>query len=383
MDLPKMHMIISKRKIQLETWGRNFCRPLRQDDTETSCKGILKPLSHGPKNIANIWICSCQLISHTQIQEKSVEDVNNQYSRFPGTEAWTNEENDSFPSPTLSPWSSKPKTKSAHSETFAIPTTSNWRKGTSGTSMEAMMMEQLVTIFFLLLNLVDATRIARIRTSTHEHERREKAPQPCTNSCRAANHLQLETHWHLELEPWTPSWKAPRNRTSFFFAGRWHTVGLQEPVQYLHHEITCRGSSIWPNSTGARFFFRKRIFQPDTRSIRNQAGQWRPRTPGNGNPRFSMMSLHCQNTFAKEKKKRSIASNIFSRSPYFHVARKYGGCCSNWRRKAGPQQQLDSTIEETVKNAKMPVPPGPSTCRPVWCLWLRETTQILIKAAHT
>ena len=34
-----------------------------------------------------------------------------------------------------------------------------------------------------------------------------------------------------------------------------------------------------------------------------------------------------------------------------------------WRHKSGPQQQLDGTIEDAFKNAKLPVPPGPS---PLW-----------------
>ena len=47
-------------------------------------------------------------------------------------------------------------------ETFAIPTTTTWRKGKVGAAMEAMGMEQLVTIFLLLFTLVDATIMARL-----------------------------------------------------------------------------------------------------------------------------------------------------------------------------------------------------------------------------
>ena len=80
MDLPKGNMITSKREIQLETHRRkNICR-LRTDGTETNCVEILKSPSDVVKNIVNIWIPSCQLISHTQPQEKSVEEGEPSYS---------------------------------------------------------------------------------------------------------------------------------------------------------------------------------------------------------------------------------------------------------------------------------------------------------------
>ena len=36
---------------------------------------------------------------------------------------------------------------------------------------------------------------------------------------------------------------------------------------------------------------------------------------------------------------------------------------ASWRRKSGPEQQLDSTIKDTFKNTKLPVPLGAS---PMW-----------------
>ena len=77
------------------------------------------------------------------------------------TNAWTNEEQGRFPtsrSPIYRCETAGGKTKSAHHKTFS----SNRRKSTIGTSMETMGMEQLVTIFFLLFNLVDATGMARM-----------------------------------------------------------------------------------------------------------------------------------------------------------------------------------------------------------------------------
>ena len=73
-----------------------------------------------------------------------------------------------------------------------------------------------------------------------------------------------------------------------------------------------------------------------------------------------MMSLY---------KKRDIASNIFLavRTDVWQekVDRVAGDFNDNyWRRKPAPQQQLDSTIEEMFKNAKLPVPPGPPLWRP-------------------
>ena len=72
MDEPKGSTITSKRMSQLDTRRRNTIRPVRTDGTETNCVEILKSPSDGPKNIVvNIWIRSCQLISHTQPQGKS------------------------------------------------------------------------------------------------------------------------------------------------------------------------------------------------------------------------------------------------------------------------------------------------------------------------
>ena len=88
------------------------------------------------------------------------------------------------------------------------------------------------------------------------------------------------------------------------------------------------------------------------------------RTPSNGKP-YTMMSLHCQNAFAK---KRSIAltlllavHTIMWQEKVDTVAGDFSG--ASWPRRSGPQQQLDSAPEETFKNAKLPVPPGPSPLR--------------------
>ena len=43
------------------------------------------------------------------------------------------------------------------------------------------------------------------------------------------------------------------------------------------------------------------------------------------------------------------------------VAGDFNG--ASWRRKPGLQQQLDITLEETFKNANLPVPPSPSPLR--------------------
>ena len=73
MDLPKINRITSNRETQLETQGRNNIRLVQQDGTGTSYTEILKPPSDGLKNIVNIWIRSCQLLSHAQLQEESVK----------------------------------------------------------------------------------------------------------------------------------------------------------------------------------------------------------------------------------------------------------------------------------------------------------------------
>ena len=35
---------------------------------------------------------------------------------------------------------------------------------------------------------------------------------------------------------------------------------------------------------------------------------------------------------------------------------------ASWRRKTGPDQQFDRTLGEALKNARLPVPPGPHHC---------------------
>ena len=75
MDRPNGNMITTKREIQIETHGRRYVSLRRTDGTETIHTEILKLPSDGLKNIVHIWIRSCKLISHRQLQENSVKDV--------------------------------------------------------------------------------------------------------------------------------------------------------------------------------------------------------------------------------------------------------------------------------------------------------------------
>ena len=73
-DRPNDNFIITKRKIHDEMPDKN---------TIASCKGgkmtiytkIINSPSDGLKNIVDIWIRSCQLISDTRLQEVSVKDM--------------------------------------------------------------------------------------------------------------------------------------------------------------------------------------------------------------------------------------------------------------------------------------------------------------------
>ena len=80
--------------------------------------------------------------------------------------------------------------------------------------------------------------------------------------------------------------------------------------------------------------------------------------------RLTIMSVHCQNTIFR---KRSTSLNMRLAVRTLVCERKVdivAGDLSgtSWRRKSGPQQQLDSTLEETIKNAKLLVHPGPYNC---------------------
>ena len=75
MDGPNSSTITSKRMSQCDTQRRKTICRFRVDGRETICKEVLKSPSDGLKNIVNIWSRPCQLIAHTQLQGKSVEDM--------------------------------------------------------------------------------------------------------------------------------------------------------------------------------------------------------------------------------------------------------------------------------------------------------------------
>ena len=65
--------------------------------------------------------------------------------------------------------------------------------------MEAMVMEQLVTIFFLLLNLVDATRMARHMSTKDKRRLHSHAPIPAERqaTCNWNRRIGILS-WNLE-----------------------------------------------------------------------------------------------------------------------------------------------------------------------------------------
>ena len=70
-----------------------------------------------------------------------------------------------------------------------------------------------------------------------------------------------------------------------------------------------------------------------------------------------LMSLHCETAAAG---KRSIASHVLQEDVDL-VASDFSG--ASWRRKSGPDQQFDSTLESALKIARLLVQPGSS---PLW-----------------
>ena len=85
----------------------------------------------------------------------------------------------------------------------------------------------------------------------------------------------------------------------------------------------------------------------------------------NGEPNFTMMSLHITYHCAK---RRGIAKNVLCavhtvicQEQIDMVAGDFNGAA--WRKKNGDDQQRDSSIEEAVANTNVPIPHGPS---PLW-----------------
>ena len=94
------------------------------------------------------------------------------------------------------------------------------------------------------------------------------------------------------------------------------------------------------------------------------AGQWHL-----GELLFDILGSAPKPTFRETA---SNASNIFLAVRTFVLQEKVDMVAADfnegrWRCKSGPQQQLDNTIEETFKKAKLPVPPGHSPLR-----WARK-----------
>ena len=200
--------------------------------------------------------------------------------------------------------------------------------------------------------------------------------QQCTNFDRAASDLLLELT-RISISSWYPG---PRRGTpgaiENHIAGRWHIVHIQVSVEYFQHDDVTRQFDV-THFCRCAVLFSKHTFEADIEikavhipTEKENCSGWVfeaviskarfRRTPRNGKPHFTVASLHCQNTFAK---KRSMALNIFLAVRTIMWQEKadiVAGDCNgaSWRRKSGPQQQLDSTLEETFKNAQRPVPVG-------------------------
>ena len=149
--------------IQRDTRRRITFRRLRTDGTETSCFEILRSPSDGLKNIVNVWIRSCQLISHIQLQGKSVKDMRTVFLsvlmvKDRSLDQWRKGQTSHTQWTKFSFWGSKWRIQIRISlkRLRFRQRPIGWR-----TAMQTMEMEYLVSIFLFLFNLVDATRLAR------------------------------------------------------------------------------------------------------------------------------------------------------------------------------------------------------------------------------
>ena len=188
-----------------------------------------------------------------------------------------------------------------------------------------------------------------------------------------------DAHEHFKLDSWTPSWNA-KGTIEHHIAGRRHIIALQGSVQHLQHEYVTRQFHE-THFNGCAVLFYKHTFEPDikvkaTRTPTDKVpgwafeailskGSYSAHSQKRQNRNFTMMSLHCESTFAK---KRSMDLNIFlavrtvtCQENVDLAAGDFNG--ASWRRKPGPQRQLDGTIEDMFQNAKLPSPPSPS---PLW-----------------
>ena len=132
-----------------DRWHRDeLCRnsPIAIGWTEEHCQYLIR---------------LCQLISHTQLQEKSVEDVRTNSGRqWSMTEAGTNDDQGRFPTSSSPPQrfeTASGRAESVHSENICDYDNVQLKKKRSWNVNGKVVWSW----FYLLLNMMDATRMAR------------------------------------------------------------------------------------------------------------------------------------------------------------------------------------------------------------------------------
>ena len=225
-------------------------------------------------------------------------------------------------------------------------------------------------------------------------------PEPQSELLSDQTHLE---HLVLELEARSQT-RAPgaiENHT----VGRWHIVPLQESAEFLQHEDIARQFHVAHFRSCAALFIMfmlesdlevKVIYLQLTRQTA-AGGPSRPFCPELAFDAFpgtaSRASQSCRCTATTWCKKRSIASNVplavrtaVVQEEVDMVARDFNG--ASWRRKSGPEQQFDSTLEDAFKNAKLFVPLGSfpfvgfwwNPKRLDWCMCICQATQSLSRS---
>ena len=160
LELPKINTITSKREIQLETHRRRNLSITDRWHRDELCRN--SPIAIGwTEEHCQYLIRLCQLISHTQLQEKSVEDVRTNSGRqWSMTEAGTNDDQGRFPTSSSPPQrfeTASGRAESVHSENICDYDNVQLKKKRSWNVNGKVVWSW----FYLLLNMMDATRMAR------------------------------------------------------------------------------------------------------------------------------------------------------------------------------------------------------------------------------
>ena len=206
------------------------------------------------------------------------------------------------------------------------------------------------------------------------HERRHPSPEPKYRFDTSVPNRLLE-QTRISILCWN---LAPRRgrlgAIEEHIAGKWHIITSKEAIEYLQHKCLMNQLYI-THLAGCALLFNKDTFRSDVRVnsvyihqqvVKEGQSGWVfqavisrasfRRIPRNGKSYFTMMTLHCNNQYAK---KRAIAKNLLlAVRTVMHQEQ-----IDTYRRRSVNEQRLDSTSEEALANTNLPIPHGPA---PLW-----------------